>query len=274
MSLAIAFAVVVIFLIANFRRLLIELRERREAQDSVRRLSGRILQVQDEERRKVARELHDSIGQVLAAMKMNVSMLSDGRTEEAETRERLFSELQELLDQGIAEARTLSHLLHPPLLDELGLSSAARWLVDGFSKRSGIQVTLNIPNKLGRMPPQIELALFRVMQESLTNIHRHSGSTSADIRMVRTPSTVTLTIQDYGKGIPQHILEGVRRTSGGLGVGLAGMRERVSELGGQLDLYADKHGTRLQVTLAIPPTEDRRSAPHAVSEDSTRLRAN
>lgn len=254
LTLAVAFGAVVTVLAGNFRRLLIELRDRKQAEEDVRRLSGRLLQVQDSERRKVAREIHDGIGQIFAALKMNVSMLGDTErmADSPGLKERLFSELQALLEQGIAEARTLSHLLHPPLLDELGLTSAARWLVDGFSQRSGIQVTLNAPEVMHRMPAPIELALFRVLQESLTNIHRHSGSSSADIRITQQPRVVTLVVQDYGKGIPEEVLEKFRKTAAGLGVGLVGMRERVVELGGHLDLRANKQGTRLQVVFPLP----------------------
>jgi signal transduction histidine kinase len=254
LTLAIAFCVVVVVLAGNFRRLLIELRDRRQAEEDVRRLSGRLLQVQDSERRKVAREIHDGIGQIFAALKMNVSMLADSErmTGSPDRKERLLSELQVLLDQGISEARTLSHLLHPPLLDELGLTSAARWLVDGFSQRSGIEVTLKAPEAMRRMPAPIELALFRVLQESLTNIHRHSGSSSADIRINQQPRVITLVVQDYGKGIPEEILEKFRKTAAGLGVGLVGMRERVTELGGRFDLRANDQGTRLQVIFPLP----------------------
>jgi signal transduction histidine kinase len=251
--LAVAFAVVLMVLILNFRRLWIELRERTQAEEAIRKLNGRILQVQDSERRKVARELHDSIGQVFAAMKMNLSMLADGQLTLAPERKAHFlAELSKLLEMGITEARTLSHLLHPPLLDELGFSSAAHWLVDGFSQRSNIQVELEVPTKLNRMPQEIELALFRILQESLTNIHRHSGSTSASVRVAQQGGTVTLLVQDHGLGIPLSILENFRTSNAGLGVGLAGMRERVNELGGRLELDSDGNGTCVRVTLPIP----------------------
>jgi signal transduction histidine kinase len=252
--LAVAFAAVLIVLILNFRRLWVELRERTHAEAAIRRLNGRILQVQDSERRKVARELHDSIGQVFAAMKMNLSMLADGQpTLTPEKKAHFLTELGKLLEVGITEARTLSHLLHPPLLDELGFSSAAQWLVDGFSQRSNIHVALDVPPNLQRMPQEIELALFRVLQESLTNIHRHSGSTSASVRLTQHGRTIVLLVQDYGLGIPLSILESFRTSNAGLGVGLAGMRERVNELGGRLELNSDGTGTLVRVTLPASP---------------------
>jgi signal transduction histidine kinase len=251
--LAVAFAALLLVLILNFRRLWIELRERTQAEEAIRKLNGRILQVQDSERRKVARELHDSIGQVFAAMKMNLAMLADANALPPEKKAHFIAELGKLLDLGITEARTLSHLLHPPLLDELGFASAAQWLVEGFSQRSNIQVTLDIPQKLQRMPQDIELALFRVLQEGLTNIHRHSGSASATVRVTQQDRTVTLVMQDHGLGIPFSVLENFRSSNAGLGVGLAGMRERVSELGGRLELESDGTGTVVRAALPIPP---------------------
>ncbi|MGH9771137.1 MAG: sensor histidine kinase [Candidatus Acidiferrales bacterium] len=258
--LAIAFCAVVIIFAGSFRRLWVELHERRQAEESVRKLNGRILQVQDEERRKVARELHDSIGQVMAALKMNLSMFDGDSSEHSERQTQLLAESKKLIDQGISEARTLSHLLHPPLLDELGFASAAKWLVDGFSGRSNIQVTLEIPPDLHRMPGDIELTLFRVLQESLTNIHRHSGSSTADILLERAPGRVMLTVRDYGKGIPPAVMEKFRRNAG-IGVGLAGMRERVNELGGRIELWSEGSGTMLQVNLPVLEGKEADEAP-------------
>jgi signal transduction histidine kinase len=250
--LAAAFLVVIVALFLNFRRLWNELVERSQAEDAIRKLNVRILQVQDTERRKVARELHDSIGQIFAAMKMNLSMMDGTSSISAERKTKLFAEFGKLLELGITETRTLSHLLHPPLLDELGLTSAAQWLVDGFSQRSNIHVTLDIPAKLDRMPQETELALFRVLQESLTNIHRHSGSKTAAVRVEEQPRQVILTVKDEGLGMPLMLLENFRKSSAGLGVGLAGMRERVLELGGTLDLESDGGGTLVRATLPVP----------------------
>lgn len=248
-----AFILVVAGLFLNFRRLWRELRERSQAEEAIRKLNARLLQVQDSERRKVARELHDSIGQIFAAMKMNLSMLDGQLTLTPEARAHLVKEFHKLLEMGITETRTLSHLLHPPLLDELGFASAAQWLVDGFSQRSNIQVSLDLPKKLERMPQETELTLFRVLQEGLTNIHRHSGSKTANVQVEQGATTVTLTVVDHGLGMPLSILETFRRSSAGLGVGLAGMRERVLELGGNLDIDSDGTGTTIRATLPVVP---------------------
>ena len=266
-TLAAAFLLVVGGLFLSFRRLWSELRERSQAEEAIRKLNVRLLQVQDSERRKVARELHDSIGQIFAAMKMNLSMLDGQLTLTPESRARITNEFHKLLEMGITETRTLSHLLHPPLLDELGLESAAQWLVDGFSQRSNIQVTLDIPKKLERMAQETELTLFRVLQETLTNIHRHSGSKTAAVRVEQRPAAVTLTVADHGLGMPISILETFRKSSAGLGVGLAGMRERVFELGGTLDIESDGTGTLIRVTLpTMPVVSSAVTAPSASSQ--------
>jgi two-component system NarL family sensor kinase len=161
----------------------------------------------------------------------------------------------DLLDKSLLETRTISHLLHPPLLDEAGLPSAAQWYVEGFTKRSGIQTDLDLPNNLRRLPDFIELALFRIMQEGLTNIHRHSKSDRAAIVVARFDDHVTLSIRDYGTGIPAEILERFRTNGTGVGVGLAGMRERMHQLGGTLDLTSDGHGTVLTASLPLSSPE-------------------
>jgi signal transduction histidine kinase len=160
-----------------------------------------------------------------------------------------------LLDQALSETRTLSYLLHPPLLDEAGLASAAREYVDGFSRRSGIPVSLHMPENLDRLGETLELALFRVLQEGLTNIHRHSGCTQATINLAVSPTQVALSIRDNGRGMSAEVLEGFRNDGAHLGVGLAGMRERIREFGGHLDLYSDAGGTLLSVVLPRPRKE-------------------
>jgi signal transduction histidine kinase len=221
----------------------------RESEKSLRSLTGRLLQLQDEERRRFSRELHDSLGQYLAGVKMNLDMFLN-----SQPGDRLLSEAIQLLDQSIAETRTISHLLHPPLLDEAGFSSAAKWYLDGFAQRSGIQVKLDLPKDVGRLPRSIELALFRVLQESLTNIHRHSGSSRAEIALRSFPDKVILDVRDYGKGIPHELLKNFRAKGTNCGVGLAGMRERLRELGGQLDIQSKVNGTLVSVTMPLPET--------------------
>jgi signal transduction histidine kinase len=217
----------------------------RDSEKSLRSLTGRLLQLQDEERRRFSRELHDSLGQYLAAVKMNLDMFSDSQPSN-----KLLSEAIHLLDQSIAETRTISHLLHPPLLDEAGFSSAAKWYLDGFAQRSGIAVKADLPNDLGRLPKPVELGLFRVLQESLTNIHRHSGSSRAEIALKLFPDKVVLAVRDFGHGIPPERLKNFEAVGTNFGVGLAGMRERLRELGGQLEIRS-AHGTIISVTMPL-----------------------
>ncbi|MGA9073374.1 MAG: sensor histidine kinase, partial [Candidatus Sulfotelmatobacter sp.] len=209
-------------------------------------LTSRLLQMQDEERRKFSRELHDSLGQYLAGVKMNLDMFSG-----AKPTDELLANAIQLLDQSIAETRTISHLLHPPLLDEVGFASAAKWYLQGFSERSGVEVKVEMPDDLGRLPRPLELGLFRVLQESLTNIHRHSKSAKAEVTLKPLPGKVVLQVKDYGKGIPQELLKTFRTRGTGFGVGLTGMRERVRELGGQLEIQSNLSGTQISVTMPL-----------------------
>ncbi len=251
-----AFCATLLLLFLNFQRLLIELRDRERAEDVVRRLSGRILQIQDEERRRISRELHDSVGQLFVALKLNLGRLVPDASVPDKEKTKFVAECYQLLDQGIAEVRTLSHLLHPPLLDELGFASAAEWFVGGFSKRSNLRVNLELPPNLPRMPHTVELTLFRILQESLTNVHRHAKSTAVDIRMECSSGWVKLAILDDGKGIPAELLASFNQTGTESGVGLAGMRERMIDLGGKLEIKSDQRGTLLQVSVPLPNEEE------------------
>jgi signal transduction histidine kinase len=214
---------------------------------SLRRLSSHLLRVQDDERRKLARELHDSIGQYLVAVKMNLSQLESRSTR---SDAQLLTDSQTLIDQCLSESRTISYLLHPPLLDENGLRSAAEWYVDGFSKRSGIELHLHIDVGLDRLPPDIELALFRALQVTLSNVHRHSGSKSADITIDVQHGQAHLTVRDYGRGFDLKKLDSVREGNSG-GVGLAGLRERVAVLGGSFDVIPADPGSLVTITLPV-----------------------
>ncbi|MGA8441440.1 MAG: CHASE3 domain-containing protein [Candidatus Sulfotelmatobacter sp.] len=253
--LAVSFALALLLLFLHYRLLTGELKARavaegaaRDGEESLRKLTTRLLQMQDEERRKFSRELHDSLGQYLAGVKMNLEMFSQTRPSD-----ELLTNAIQLLEQSIAETRTISHLLHPPLLDEVGFSSAAKWYVQGFSERSGIEVEMEIPDPLGRLPRPLELGLFRVLQESLTNIHRHAKSAKAEIRLEAFPEKVVLRVKDYGKGIPQELLTGFRTRGTSFGIGLTGMRERVRELGGRLDIQSSAVGTQISVILPLSP---------------------
>ena len=218
---------------------------------ALQNLSQRLLKVQDEERRRVARDLHDSTGQTLTALKMSVAALEEKLKHNQCTSDAL-SEIAALADQALQEIRTTSYLLHPPLLDEAGFNSAAQWYVDGFGKRSGIKVRLDLATKRERLPITIETALFRVLQESLTNVHRHSGALEVSIRFQYQAETVMLEIRDRGRGIPTELLTRLREASSETGVGLAGMRERLNELNGKLEIESDAHGTSLRAIVPIP----------------------
>ena len=232
---------------------------------ALQKLSQRILKVQDEERRRVARDLHDSTGQTLTALKMGLAALEQKLKQDQSATDAL-SELAALADQALQEIRTTSYLLHPPLLDEAGFNSAAQWFVDGFGKRSGIEVRLDLATKHERMPISIETALFRVLQESLTNVHRHSGALAVSIRFQYQAETVMLEIRDYGCGIPMERLTRLREANSETGVGLAGMRERLNELNGKLEIESDCHGTSLRAIVPL-----RVLAPSVLHEDSTRF---
>jgi PAS domain S-box-containing protein len=215
---------------------------------SLRELSGRLLQMQDEERRRIARELHDSIGQLLAALSMNIATVSLEKHKLTPVARGCVEENEALVVRVSDEIRTLSYLLHPPLLDEIGLESALKDYVDGFATRSRIAVRLDVSADFGRLSREAEIALFRVVQECLTNIHRHSGSATAAIRIRRENGVVSLEVKDDGKGIPADKLTQVN-ASGTVGVGFRGMRERLRQLGGSLEVRSDEQGTIVAATL-------------------------
>ncbi len=219
---------------------------------AVRNLSSRLMHAQDVERRRIARELHDSIGQYLGALGMSLTQLEMATGSKfPET----LSECRQLLDGCVNETRTLSHLLHPPLLDEVGFASAATNYVQEFARRSGIEIDISVdlPN---RLQADTEILLFRVLQESLTNIHRHSGSSRAKICAGIEGEEVSLEIRDYGQGIPQEVLESFKTSGNGAGVGLAGIRERLREVDGKLDLSSSGDGTVLRVSLLVTNTRE------------------
>ena len=244
----------------------VELQERNEelasTAEHVRKLTGRLLQLQDQERRRLARELHDSSGQILTAIGLELASIAEQAQSEkiSELTPNLAGEIEEcqrLVQTLHQELRTASYLLHPPLLDEAGLSSAIAWYVQGVSERSGITIDFQMSPNFGRLPRDLELVVFRIVQESLTNIHRHSGSKWASIQITRTPSEVTMLIEDSGKGIPPQQLAALQ--SGAAGFGIRAMGERLRPFGGDLQITSGNSGTRVTVTIPQRPTADSES---------------
>jgi signal transduction histidine kinase len=214
----------------------------------LRQLSARLLQAQDDERRRLARELHDSVGQLLAAISMNLQTLRASQLDPAAA--AAAEENAKLVEQISSEIRTMSHLLHPPLLDEVGLASALRWYVDEFAVRSKIAVQLEVSGDFGRLTNDMEIAIFRMVQECLTNVHRHSNSETGEVCLVRDPERVRVEVKDKGKGIPPEKQWALSSSQRG-GVGFRGMRERIQELGGRLDIQSDNNGTVVTATMPV-----------------------
>ena len=212
--LAISFALSACMFWLHFYLLNREFHERNEAENQARQLSLQLLRVQDEEHRRFARELHDGVGQILAAAKMIVSISPDGNLGASRS-----AELAVLLDEAISQTRTISYLFHPPLLDEIGFASAAKWLIDGYSQRTGLEISADIPQPSVRLPRHLELTLYRVLQEALNNIHRHSKSSRAEVALHIDPVVVILRIKDYGRGIPSEKLAAFNANATQAGVG-------------------------------------------------------
>jgi PAS domain S-box-containing protein len=228
-----------------------DITERKRAAEALRQLSGRLLRSQDEERRRIARELHDTTAQSLAGLAMNLSVVKDSAPNLSPRARTCLSESLELAEECSREIRTLAYLLHPPLLEEVGLGSALQWFVDGYTQRTGIEVDREIPPQLGRLPGDVELALYRVVQEGLTNIHLHSGSKRAQVCLKCRPDQVLLTVADEGRGLPPGLLERGGRRGAKLGVGISGMRERIRQLGGQFEIISGSKGTTLRAMVPL-----------------------
>src|SRR6266850_987735 len=219
------------------------------ANQNLRELSARVLQMQDEERRRIARELHDSVGQTLAALSMNLTLVRADIERLTKTAAAL-SDSEALVEDMTKEVRTISHLLHPPLLDEAGLASALRWYIEGFAQRSKIQVDLELPEDFDRLSQESETTIFRMVQEALTNIHRHSGSKLAKVRISRSESDVRVEVEDRGKGMTIAKQEELA-SIGTPGVGIRGMRERMRQLGGNLEIKSNGEGTTVVAHLPL-----------------------
>lgn len=251
-------------LVVNYTGEVIELRGRKHllsmceditgrvrTEQELRRLSGHLLKLQDEERRKIARDLHDSTGQDLAALATNLSKLHDEIPASNRKSRKLLSESQAVANRCLNEVRTLSYLLHPPMLDEAGLADAVSYFAKGFGTRTGIALEIEVSPDFGRLSPDMELGLFRIVQESLTNIQRHSGSGRAKIELNREKEKITLRVSDAGRGIALDKREQSRPTRQTFGVGIASMQERVKQLGGQIEIQTSDLGTSVFVTVPI-----------------------
>jgi signal transduction histidine kinase len=232
-----------------------EAEHRTGVERELRRLSAQLLRLQDEERRRLARELHDSTGQLLAALQLNLGVIEQNDPQLSAGSARKVKDAMALADQAISEVRTISYLLHPPMLDEAGLDIALGWYVDGFSERSKVKVELTLPPSMQRLSRDLELAVFRIVQEALTNIHRHSGSQYASIMLQVESDKILLRIADEGKGIPAEKLDD-RRDGQIFGVGIRGMKERVRQLGGTFAVLPGNPGTVIEVELPLKTAKD------------------
>jgi two-component system NarL family sensor kinase len=227
-----------------------DLTERKEAERAIQQLSVRLMRSQDEERRRIARQLHDTIAQNLTAIRLNLARINGSPAAAVAEFAEPLTESMSLADEVISEIRTLSYLLHPPLIDEVGLSGSLRWYAQGFEARSGIKVSLDIAEDL-RLPRDIETTVFRIVQEALTNIQRHSGSSVARISIVGQPSGIRLTVRDEGRGIAARLRADPEALFAS-GVGIAGIRERARELGGDVQIESTDRGTTVIVTFPVP----------------------
>jgi PAS domain S-box-containing protein len=226
-----------------------DITERKKLEEDLLRLTRRLFTLQDEERRRIARELHDVTAQNLFAISINLTKLQHLSTLGAREK-HILEESLALGEEALREIRTLSYLLHPPLLDQAGLVSALRWYVEGFSRRSGIYVDLIALEEIGRLPSEVETALFRIVQEGLTNIHRHSGSDTASIALAKKDGNAVLQIKDQGRGIRSKENSGSTEELPQLGVGIPGMRQRLRQLGGRLEVESSEQGTT--ITASVP----------------------
>ena len=235
-----------------------DITHRKQAEEAIkeRELSARLLKLQDEERRRIARELHDGVGQLLAAMSMNASRLDGEKSNLSPDAARCAEENSKLIEQVSADIRTMSYLFHPPLLDEMGLDSALKWYIDGFAERSKIAAKLELPTDWERLPQDYELCLFRIAQECLINIHRHSGSSTALVRLSRSAGEIRLEVSDEGGGI-NHEIQSKIASGENAGVGLRGMQERVRQLGGSVEVRSNGHGATVIARVPFPRSADR-----------------
>ncbi len=227
-----------------FRRAL----QLRKLNDELRRLSGRLITMQDEERRRIARELHDGLGQELVAAKLLLHRCQQSKSEEV--KQEAVEDVAKIIEEGIQQVRSMSHLLHPPLLDEIGLLSAVRWYLEGFTQRSGIQTSIEVdPPDFPRLPADLETTIFRIVQESLSNVFRHSQAQNADVALSIEDGHVVARIRDDGRGVTESVSD---QHPNSIGIGISGMSQRVKEFGGELRILPGSPGTVVEILIPHP----------------------
>jgi len=229
----------------------VDITPQKRAEAALRQLTGRLLSVRDEERRRIARDLHDSTAQTLCALALKLASMQQQMPGDPRT-PKLLAESVALAEQASNEVRNLSHLLHPPNLDHLGLIAAIKWHSSRVSEMTGIDVSLDLAADLGRLPEDIETALFRIFQESLENIRRHSGSPIAKVRLMQGKENVVIEVEDQGHGAPPGLLTNVDQNVAGVGLGVLGMRERLRQLGGRLEIESGGNGTTVRAIAPVP----------------------
>ncbi len=230
-------------------------RKLESSEKSLRELSLHLLRTQDEERRRIGRDLHDSLGQYLSVLKMKLDALKNSVAQYGDEASAELAQCSQLSEDAVREVRTISYLLYPPMLEEMGLNFAIPWYLEGFTKRSGINTTFSIAPELGRLSADVELVFFRVLQESLTNVHRHSGSETASVRLFIKDENIVLEVSDRGKGTELQTFEETGQDwMGAIGVGLRGMNERVRQVGGKLELHSGKEGTTVSASVPMITT--------------------
>ena len=235
----------------GFAKVTRDITDRMQKEKALRDLTAHLLQSQDEERRRIGRDLHDALGQCVTAMKISLDSLASSLEPKDPSDRQQISQCVQLAEECVKEVRTLSYLLYPPMLEEMGLKSAVPWYLEGFSARSGIRASFEVSADFGRLSRDTELALFRVLQESLTNVHRHSGSRTAHVELSTQGEMAILEVKDYGKGIPSVILEESGESwQRAIGVGLRGMKERLGHIGGRLEISSSEHGATM--TAIVP----------------------
>jgi len=244
--LAFSYLLSIYMLWEHYRGLTAELNHRKRAEENALNLSSQLLNAQDQERRKIARDLHDGLGQNLAAAKM----IADSMLNRPPDKQKIL-DLSAILHDAVTSSRSISHLLHPPLVDELGFVSAARSYLEGFSSRTGVQLTVDLPDSDERLPRDLELTLFRVLQEALSNIQRHSKSTKAEVQFRADRKNASLNIRDFGVGLPPSMIRNFKENGSSVGVGLAGMKERVRERNGKFEIQSDSAGTFISATFPV-----------------------